>query len=159
MSAPLWSSAVVALPWALGCTQLQLLMPEHSPASLPERAGARLGVGVGINPWRCNGGALGGGHPSSAPRTGLNWEGAMWAAGKEPPAQCSPHRHAARCCPAVAGASVERSRCWRALEELVIGRKTWPFTHNYSSPLEPFHLLSVVTPVGLLSLPSHPTEP
>lgn len=43
-------------------------------------------------------------------------------------------------------------------KELVIGRKTSPFTHNYSSPLEPFHLLSVVTPVGLLSLPSHPME-
>lgn len=43
-------------------------------------------------------------------------------------------------------------------EELVIGRKRSPFTRNYSSPLEPFHLLSVVTPVGLLSLPSYPTE-
>lgn len=44
-------------------------------------------------------------------------------------------------------------------EEVVTGRKTSPFTRNYSSPLEPFHLLSVVTSVGLLSLPSHPTEP
>lgn len=74
----------------------------------------------------------------SAPRTGLNWEPPAWQHG----------RSLGRASSALEGSD----------KELVIGRKTSPFTRNYSSPLEPFHLLSVVTPVGLLSLPSHPTE-
>lgn len=60
---PLSSSAVVVfplpLPWALGCMQLQLLTPQHSPASFPEATGAQPGltggVGVGINLRKCNG--------------------------------------------------------------------------------------------------------
>lgn len=88
--------------------------------------------------------------PLSAPHSGLNWEGTLWASGKECPTLCLPHRDAARCCPAEQSLSSD--------EELVIGRKRSPFIRDYSSPLEPFHLLSVVTPVGLLSLPSYPTE-
>lgn len=98
--------------------------------------------GVGVNLWNC--------HKENAPPfCSLHW----FELGRDhlgcgegfPCPVLTPQRHN----------SVLPSRGWSlsaassALEgsdeELVIGRKTSPFTRNYSSPLEFFHLLSGVT--------------
>lgn len=87
----LWSSATVAFPFPLlgaqGWLHFKLLPPEHSPASLPEHPRA-VGVGVGINLWN----SIRKTPLLSAPCTALNWEGTIWAAGKDSPAHCSPRR-------------------------------------------------------------------
>lgn len=63
----------------------------------------------------------------SAPCTGLNWEGTIWAGGKDSPAQFSPHSDTTQCCPAVVGPSVQHPRLWRALmRSLSLGGKHRP---------------------------------
>lgn len=107
-----------------------------------------MGLGVGINLWNCH-------RENTPPFCSLNWLGPIWAAGKDSPARCSPHRDTTRCCLAGVGPSGEHPQLCRALMR---SWKTLPFTRNYSSPLERFHPL-LERPRGLSTLPRHPPEP
>lgn len=151
MLCPPWSSRLASAWWpgvhsslVLSCggfstpsavgSWLHATSAAHTPAQ-PSIVSRGHWSAAGIDRWgrrwdqptEMQWGALGGVHTSSAPRTGLNWGGTVWAAGKKPPAQCSPCRDAARCRSAAAGPSAEHPRCWRALtKSLSLGGKDRP---------------------------------